>query len=439
MLFRQQYQWIKIQLLSLTLISLTGMNLVSHAAMIDGVDIPIHQLNSKVCEDCHQEIYMQWRGSMHAQSAALKDPIHAAFYKQVIGDPTKENIRSTKGKYPVCLQCHAPSAAKDKKTKLDSKSAYKQGVNCVSCHSLKKYKGIDGNNGKLNLGMNAYELSDKLQGSNGIFSEQGKAADALRIELNKKNDTNPHLGRDNNNIAYLSEAEVKLLDLPLQGNSLLKTSAACLGCHEKRNNSHGVPLCATGNEMVAGKSRETCQSCHMPIINGMVSHEMGGGHDLAMLKRSIRLDINIKKSDTHVSVDVIIENQQPHDVPTGAPFRNLYLKLTALDKEGNILWQNFTNHPAKEDPQAYFSYALTDDQGKPAPPPKATKKGSNTRLKPYETRLLNYTIALENVDTIRAEMYYNLLWASLVNKKLKDLDTKLKAPKKIAWREVRIQ
>ncbi|MFK5985562.1 MAG: multiheme c-type cytochrome [Pseudomonadota bacterium] len=44
------------------------------------------------CRLCHMEIYEQWQGSMHAKSTALSDPIHRAFYKKVIGDPTKEGV-----------------------------------------------------------------------------------------------------------------------------------------------------------------------------------------------------------------------------------------------------------------------------------------------------------------------------------------------------------
>lgn len=438
-LFKKKVVSIKKKVVSsVVFVLFSGISIVSNAAMVDGKEIPVHQVDSENCKECHKKIYKQWKGSMHAQSTALEDPIHGAFYKQVIGDPAKEDVRTAKGKYPVCLQCHAPSAAKDKKTKLDSLISYQQGVNCVSCHSLKKYNGIDAKNGKMNLGIKAYELSDKLQGPNGMLSEQGKAADALRAKLDDDGDLNPHLGRDNDNKAFMSDEDVKSLDLPMEGNSMLKTSAACLGCHDRRNNSHGVPLCATGDEMADGKSRETCQSCHMPVSDGIVSHNMGGGHDVTMLKRSIRLDIDAKKSGSDLSVDVTVQNLQPHDVPTGAPFRNAYVKLTALDKDGNIVWQNFKIHPSKEDPKAYFAYALTDDDGKFAPPPKATKQGKNTRLKSYETRVLNYKIASKGVDSIRAEMYYNLLWAGLV-KQLKHLDATLKDPKKIAWSEVKIK
>ena len=106
-------------------------------------DTPIHQVSSEVCKSCHQDVYRQWKGSMHAQSTALEDPIHATFYKMVIGDPTKEGVTAkASGKYPVCLQCHAPNAARDKTTKLDAMAAYSEGVNCVACHTLKSYKGI---------------------------------------------------------------------------------------------------------------------------------------------------------------------------------------------------------------------------------------------------------------------------------------------------------
>ena len=124
---------------------------------------------------------------MHAKSTALTDPIHATFYKQVVGSPTEENVmHKASGKYPVCLQCHAPNAAKDKTTKLDAMAAYSEGVNCVACHTLKSYKGIKGADGKLMLGLKSYEISDQLQAPAGInnglakLAAQGPAPRAIR-------------------------------------------------------------------------------------------------------------------------------------------------------------------------------------------------------------------------------------------------------------------
>ncbi len=117
---------------------------------------------------CHKEIYQQWHGSMHANSTALKDPIHATFYKKVVGDPLQDGVKMKNGKFPVCLQCHAPNAALEKATKLDAKVSYKEGVNCVACHTLKTFKGINAPDGKLQLGMMAYEITDSLQGPAGF-------------------------------------------------------------------------------------------------------------------------------------------------------------------------------------------------------------------------------------------------------------------------------
>ena len=77
-------------------------------------DEPIYQVPSEVCKNCHQDIYRQWSKSMHAQSTALSDPIHGTFYKMVVGEPAEEGVlHKASGKYPVCLQCHAPSAELD--------------------------------------------------------------------------------------------------------------------------------------------------------------------------------------------------------------------------------------------------------------------------------------------------------------------------------------
>jgi hypothetical protein len=380
----------------------------------------IHHVSSEVCANCHQEIFKQWRGSMHANSTALKDPIHGTFYKMVIGEPTEEGV-TKKGtdKYPICLQCHAPNAAKDGKTKLDAMAAYSEGVNCVACHTLKSFKGVRKEDGKLRLGLQAYEVSDTLQAPQGVnngLAQLASASDDLFGGLGvgggaDSQKPNPHLGE-----AVEFEGE-EIPALPMEGNPrLLKTSESCWGCHDQRNNAHGVPLCQTGNEYIDSKTNVNCLSCHMPISNGIADHSMGGGHDHAMLRRSVVFDIDSELEGDVLKTSVYLKNQQPHAMPTGAPFRNIFVKLTAYDDTGEPIWQNAEGHPAKADPQAYMAYALKDDDGMPAPPPKATKPGDDTRLKPHEERVLEYDIPAEGVALVRGELYYNLLWPSLVEK-----------------------
>lgn len=399
---------------------------------------PIHHVPSEVCKNCHQDIYRQWSGSMHAKSTAISDPIHGTFYKMVVGSPTEEGVlHKASGKYPICLQCHAPNAARDKTTKLDAKPAYSEGVNCVGCHMLTGFKGTQTPEGKLLLGLQAYEASDNLQGPAGFNQGLSKLTAGNDMFGGAGGDDedrkpNPHLGE-----AVEFEGK-EIPSLPMDRNpTQMKTNAACMGCHDQRNNPHGVPLCQTGNEYNIAKTEVNCLSCHMPIAGGLADHSMGGGHDPAMLKRSVVFDVTTETAGDTIKASVLLKNQQPHSMPTGAPFRNMYMKLTAYDENGEVVWENAEGHPAKADPQAFMVMTLTDDEGKPASPPTATKPGKDTRLKPHETRTLSYDIPAEGVVLVRGELYYNLLWPGLV-KKFSHLPDEVKAPVLIAVAEQEI-
>lgn len=397
----------------------------------------IHHVSSEVCANCHNDIYKQWKGSMHAKSTALEDPIHGTFYQQVVGSPTEEGVlHKASGKYPICLQCHAPNAAIDKTTKLDAMPAYSEGVNCVACHTLRTFIGVQGEGGKLRLGLQAYEVADTLQAPQGINDGLAKLAAAgddlfggAGVGGADSQKPNPHLGEP-------VEFEGKDIPaLPMESNPrLMKTSDACMGCHDQRNNPQGVPLCQTGNEYMASASKVNCLSCHMPINEGIADHSMGGGHDPAMLKRAVVFDIDTETDGDMIKTTVYMKNQLPHSMPTGAPFRNIFFKLTAYDEGGNPVWQSADGHPAKSDPQAYLSYSLQDDEGMPAPPPTATKAGDDTRLAPHEERTIEYEIPADGVTLIRAELFYNLLWPGLIEK-FAHLPEEVKEPTLIAVAE----
>jgi hypothetical protein len=284
------------------------------------------------------------------------------------------------------------------------------------------------------LGLKAYERSDTLQGPLGFNQELGKltAADDPFGGMPMQDDSKP-----NPHTQGAVELDGKQIPaLPMDGNpSLMKTNAACMGCHDKRNNPHGVPLCQTGNEYAG--SNVNCQSCHMPIAGGMADHGMRGGHGDAMLKRSVVFTIDTAKEGEVLKATVRLKNMQPHSLPTGAPFRNIYMKLSAYDESGNLVWENAQGHPAGEDSKAYLAYRLADEKGDPALPPVATQLGLDSRLKPHEERFISYDIPAQGVVLVRGELYYNLLWPVLVEK-FKHLPADLTAPKLIAVNEVKL-
>ncbi|MFO8003462.1 multiheme c-type cytochrome [Thioalkalivibrio sp.] len=398
---------------------------VAHEFRIDG---PLHHVSASVCQTCHEDIYRQWSGSMHAKSTALRDPIHELLYRRVVGDPRKEGeIHGASGRYPVCLQCHAPNAAKDQVTKLDAKDAYAEGVNCVACHQISGYKGVRRAEGGLRLGIMAYETSgDTLQGATGF---------PFDMTANEQAEGNPHVPSGEVD----TFGQVIPAALPLQGNPrMMRSSDLCLGCHHLRPNPQGVPLCATGDEIEASGSQVTCQSCHMPIAEGFANHSMGGGHDPAMLSRAVNLTIDVEPNGDGVQAHVVLQNQLPHKMPTGAPFRNIQVKVTALDAAGNVLWTNFEKHAQQEDPKSYLFYQLADDEGKPSMPPTATQVGIDTRLEPHERRVLTYAIPVQPA-VVRGELLYNLVFEPMKPQimKLTD-DAELLETRRMAFYEARL-
>jgi hypothetical protein len=318
---------------------------------------------------------------------------------------------------------------------LDANVAYSEGVNCIACHTLKKYNGIQAADGKLQLGLKAYDYSKDAAQGPGRYSNVGlqKLAAANDVfgggGIVDESKPNPHLGE-----GVVMDGE-EIPSIPMESNpKLMRTSDACMGCHDQRNNPHGVPLCQTGNEYTMSKSEVNCLSCHMPINDGLADHSMGGGHNSGILQRSVVFDVSTEAIGDKIRATVYLKNHQPHSLPTGAPFRNIYMKLAAYDAEGNMLWENAKGHPGETDPQAYFVYKLADEGGKPAMPPVATQLGEDTRLKPHEERTLTYDIPAKGVKLVRGELYYNLLWPVLVEK-FKHLPEDLTKPELIASAE----
>lgn len=227
-----------------------------------------------------------------------------------------------------------------------------------------------------------------------------------------------------------------------------------MGCHEKRANSHGVPLCRTGDEYRNSKNFVSCQACHMSIVtvpklkDGQVvagetvsipDHRMAGGHDGKMITRGIALTMDTTREGDVLKAKLTVRNRLPHAYPTGAPFRNFYIRVATYDKDGNMLWKNYKVHPIKDDPKAAFWYTLGDAEGKPTSPPQATQVLKDTRLKPNEVRVLEYDIPIEpGTSIVRAEALYDLLLPPIKAKMKGKLPDDLMMPKLAASAEIRL-
>lgn len=399
-------------------IGLLLMLITSPNVVIGKEKTPLHQISAEDCGECHQEIFRQWQDSMHAQSTALKDPVHGAMYRMTIGDPSQEGVKDkASGSYPGCLKCHAPNAARDGKTKLDALPAYAEGVSCVTCHTITAFHGVQSPDGKPMVGVGAYAFSeDHLTGGNGSWNTQ-QAVVPPGAGQNVPPSVNP---------------------FPHTANaSLFKSSQVCLGCHERLTNSHGVAVCTIGDLLTRDEgAKPTCQSCHMPVVQGVVSHTLGGGHDLGMLKRGVILEIHAQAGEKGVVAEVSLENTLLHTYPTGAPFRNAMVRVTAIDSAGKEIWRNVKENPMTEDPKSVMTLKLTDNNGHPVMPMMATKVGGDTRLAPGEKRTLTYQIPTPGVKTVRVELFYNLVSKLLVDKIGDKIPDAVKKPVLVSQAEV---
>ncbi len=338
----------------------------------------LHKLTSYSCGavGCHADIFQQWNKSMHANSVPMKDPIHAHFYRQLVGDPLREGLKMG-DQYPICLQCHAPFAALDGRTNLNAKPTYHDGINCMVCHTFKQYKGRTDKGAGLPGGIHDYQLSPhRLQGASGRYfshrpdQRQGAAAKSYH-------------------------------PFPIEPNpTLLKTSTACLGCHDMRD---GAEEPAFAEDQIA------CQACHMPKVNGVADHSMQGGHSAGMVKQALLMSIEADSDGQALNARIILKNTLPHGFPATMPLRNVTIKVTAYSAEGRLVWENYRNNAAQEDPKAVLMYKPNGYIGHPPLPVTAMQGLADTHLKAKEKRILDYRLPMQNIQLIRAEALYQLV------------------------------
>ncbi len=110
-----------------------------------------------------------------------------------------------------------------------------------------------------------------------------------------------------------------------------------------------------------------------PNKQGVADHSMHVGHNPEMVKKGLLMTIVAKREEGQIDTKFTLRNPLPHNLPTGAPFRNIFVKVTAMDKDGKVVWQNYKQHPMKEDAQAMLMYTLGDETGKATAPPTAPR------------------------------------------------------------------
>jgi len=354
---------------------------------------PLHHVTAAECGACHEQIYREWQGSQHAQANPLKDPIHGAMYRRMVGDPTRTGVTQGGGP-PHCPACHVVAAALDRTSKLDGEPVYLDGVTCTTCHTLTGRTA-----GAESRGVHSYTRStDRLQGPR--FAGSGSA----RFPMERRG-------------AWLASPEF------------------CLGCHGHHTNKQGVAICRTGDEAAHGGA-SPCQACHMAVRDGHADHSMLGGHSDAMVARAATVEVAAHRAGGGVQARVTLRSRIAHAFPTGAPFRMGMLEVVGLDGGGREVWRSC---PGKgHGPDGHLMVRLTDDGGRPAPPTRATRVAADNRLAPGEVREITYHLPA-TVVRVHARLLYRLVPPAMATKLGDRLPAELKRPKLVAEAEVVVE
>jgi hypothetical protein len=201
-------------------------------------------LDPKTCNECHQDSYNEWSGSMHAYAAT--DPLFLAMNKR-----GQAETHGALGNF--CVNCHAPMAvhelAGDNRT-IDPETIPDQlkGVTCYFCHNVTAVAGTHNN---------ALVLADDT-------TMRGPISNAV-----------PYKAHD-------------AADSPLHNGATRESADLCGACHDIVVPAHfsgaiadpeagvgpeGVRLEQTysewfGSTLSKGDKFQTCGGCHMSSVPG---------------------------------------------------------------------------------------------------------------------------------------------------------------------------
>jgi len=250
-------------------------------------------LKAETCGSCHQEIYAEWRTSMH--SAAYTDPFFQAYWRK------DEHEWS-------CLTCHTPL-----ENQLEQRIA---------------------------------------RFENGNFSQpQFTANNRFDVELQQEGITCAACHLRDGVIYGPYPAEQLNAPHPVAFDKRFLSESICLDCHEVAAKPFSFlrsGICGTGGEWKDGpyiKKGYRCQTCHMPevtrpLMAGQKSLKNGrhlwrGGNSPEQVAKALTITAT-PVTNNQIRID-ITNSGAGHNFPTGDPDREVFITARLVNKDGEEL------------------------------------------------------------------------------------------------------
>lgn len=431
-------------------------------------DQPDYQFASpRACAQCHTKLADYWSQAKMA-STTSNPKLHDLYYGRDVSGQT--GVRpgyklDNPGKEGNCASCHAPSAAatptrsKDLLNILRSKQTEWNGISCDYCHKirkvikdkdrpsltkpvLKRQAPIRGRS-FLVLGPLDDVVNPAMSASFSPLYDQGSYCSSCHSHIEK---TSAAGGWDRSRVYTDSEWE----GFGLNTDSSLPIQTTY---QEWKNWQEQLPA----GDPDKGKS---CQDCHMSWRKDMLPYDhylvegfakrsgwatkrspeninphVFEGTSETQLKSALSMEVSGEISNSTLKATVYITNAKGgHWVPTGETMRSLMLTVKAVDSSGQPLkpltgtrlpdWTGTGDGKEgdfKGRPGAVFARVLEDGEGNlHVPFWKATAVAFDTRIRPKQTRTLEFTFALEDPldePTVKAGLIYRPVVAPLARAK----------------------
>ncbi len=302
------------------------LSIYSTAVFAEGesTDLADPLSSPEYCGGCHQRIYKEWKSSRMAKD--INNQKVYQFYTGEHADGSFDGLGfkpMKKGETGDCADCHFPMISLKKHEMgeevdlgIAMKSKTDHGISCIFCHSVKAVNIKQDADGRYHTRLHeTVTLGDK-------DTRYGPLKDA-KSPVHKT-----------------------------QFSALHKTSEMCGSCHLNQENFLSISTYKDWKEAFdAGKIKQTCQQCHMPLIEGEATAAVGGpkrtglrrhtfvgSYDSAMLKKALSLKVDTQIVENKLIVNTTVENiGAGHKVPGSGPIRNVILKIDVTDEQGHVL------------------------------------------------------------------------------------------------------
>ena len=305
------------QLLFIMLLSITGQGYAS----LD------QSKSSEACGACHQRIYNEYKDSLMG-----KDLVNEKVYQFYTGtNPAgKKDGLGYQGMHPGkagdCADCHVPTLVLNEHKKgnevdlgVAMRDKTDHGISCNYCHSITDVNIKKDNNGRYKTRVFDTVTLDDGDTQYGPGLVNGGSGKSVHKSAKRK---------------------------------LFKESEICATCHLNQEKFLSISQYDDWKTAFdSGKTDQTCQECHMPLlegkqelaigipkVEGMRAHTFIGAHDLGMLKKTLSLELDTEIKDGKLIVKTTVENiGAGHKVPGSGPIRNVILKLEVTEPNGEKL------------------------------------------------------------------------------------------------------